>query len=189
MDLQHTMRSLIRGIPRMALGGVPAERAGDDRLAFRRLKLRPSGIRLTSSFADGEAIPFEHSADGGGIAPSLGWSGVPEQARSLALLVEDPDAPTPNPFVHWIVHGIGPHVLSIAAALTSGAHTGRNSMMRPGWAGCAPPKGDVAHRYFFELFALDRELPLKGHVGRSALIESVRGHVLGLGLLVGTYRR
>ncbi len=189
MNLQHTMRSLIRGIPRIALGGVPAERAGDERLAFRKLKLSPTGVRLSSRFADGEPIPFEHSADGGGIAPPLDWRGVPEQGRSLALLVEDPDAPTPNPFVHWIVHGIGPHVLSIGAALTSGAHVGRNSMMKPGWAGCAPPRGDTRHRYFFQLYALDRELPLKGHVGRSAFLDALHGHVLGLGLLVGTYRR
>lgn len=189
MDLQHTMRSLIRGVPRILLGGVPAERAGDERLAFRRLRARPSGILVRADFAEGEPIPFEHSADGPGTAPPLAWAGVPQRARSLALLVEDPDAPTPNPFVHWIVYGIDPHALSVGAALAHGAQVGRNSMMRPAWAGCAPPKGDHPHRYFFQLFALDRELPLSRHAGRSAIVEALDGHVIGLGLLVGAYRR
>ena len=189
MDLQHTMRSLIRGLPRLAFGGVPAERAGDSRLACARLRVEPSDVELLADFPDHGPIPFEHSADGGGTAPSLRWTGVPQRARSLVLLVEDPDAPTPQPFVHWIVHGIPGHAESIASALTSGAQVGRNSMLRAGWAGCAPPKGDRAHRYFFQLFALDRAPQLPPHAGRSAVIEAMSGHVVALGLLVGTYRR
>jgi Raf kinase inhibitor-like YbhB/YbcL family protein len=189
MDLQHTMRSIIRGVPRIALGGVPAERAGEERLAYRRLQLQPSRIQLFSDFTDGEPIPFAHSADGGAFAPPLSWTGTPKEARSLALLVEDPDAPTPNPFVHWIVYGIPPGADSAGAALAQGAHAGRNSMMRPQWAGCAPPKGDSPHRYVFQLFAVDRPLQLGTHAGRSAVVEALRHRVIGLGLLTGTYRR
>jgi len=189
MDLQHTMRSLIRGVPRIAIGGVPAERAGEGRLAHRRLQLQPSRLQLFSDFGEGEAIPFAHSADGGGFAPPLSWTGVPKEARSLALLVEDPDAPTPNPFVHWIVYGIPPAAESIGAALAQGAHAGRNSMMRPHWAGCAPPKGDREHRYVFQLFAVAGPLHLRTHAGRSAVVEAMRHRVIGLGLLTGTYRR
>jgi len=189
MDLQHAMRSIIRGVPRIALGGVPAERAGVSRLAWRRLGVRPTGIRLFSDFTDGGDIPFAHSADGGGFAPPLSWADVPPEARSLALLVEDPDAPTPNPFVHWIVYGIPPQAGSIGDALVQGAFAGRNSMFRSQWAGCAPPKGDRAHRYVFQLFAVDGPLSLRPHAGRSAVLEALRGRVMGLGLLAGTYQR
>jgi Raf kinase inhibitor-like YbhB/YbcL family protein len=189
MDLQHTMRSLIRGVPRIALGGVPVERAGEERLAWRRLQLQPSRIQLFSDFTQGEPIPFAHSADGGGFAPPLSWTGLPKEARSLVLLVEDPDAPTPNPFVHWIVYGIPPSADSAGAALARGAHAGRNSMMRAHWTGCAPPKGDHPHRYVFQLFAVDRPLQLRRHAGRSAVVEALRHRVIGLGLLTGTYRR
>lgn len=173
----------------MLLGGVPVERAGTSRLAHRRLGIAASGIRLLSDFAEGERIPLVHSADGGSFAPPLSWTDVPKEARSLALLVEDPDAPTPNPFVHWLVHGIAPAAGSVAAALTAGAPVGRNSLMRAGWAGCAPPKGDRPHRYVFQLFALDAEPNLRSGAGRSALIEAIRGRVVGLGLLTGTYAR
>ena len=103
--------------------------------------------------------------------------------------VEDPDAPTPNPFVHWIVYGIPPAADSAGAALARGAHAGRNSMMRASWAGCAPPRGDRAHRYVFQLFAVDGPLQLRTHAGRSAVVAALRHRVIGLGLLTGTYRR
>ena len=190
MDLQHAMRSLVRGIPRLAFGGVPAERAGDSRLAWRRLRLRPSpGFRVLSDFAEDDPIPFAHSADGGSFAPPVMWSGVPAHARSLVLLVEDPDAPTPNPFLHWLVYGIPPQAQSVGAALAGGASEGRNSMLRSGWTGCAPPRGDRAHRYFFELFALDQVPRLPARAGRSAVLGEMAGHVLGFGVLTGTYRR
>jgi Raf kinase inhibitor-like YbhB/YbcL family protein len=189
MDLQHVMRSLLRGVPRIALGGVPVERAGEVRLAYRKLGARPAGIRLESDFSDGTEIPAAHSADREATMPPVRWTGVPPDAQALALLVEDPDAPTPNPFVHLIVTAIPPHVTSLDAAFAAGAQAGRNSMLRAGWAACAPQKGDHAHRYVFQLFALDANLGLRAPAGRSALLATMRGHVIGVGLLTGTYRR
>jgi Raf kinase inhibitor-like YbhB/YbcL family protein len=189
MDLQHTMRSIVRGLPRLAVGGVPAERAGDQRLAFRRLRLQPTGILLSADFNDGGPIPVEHTADGAALPVPLSWSNVPKGARSLTLLVEDPDAPTPNPFLHWAIYGINPQALDVGQAIASGANLGRNSMLRSTWAGCAPPKGDDPHRYVFQLFALDSFPHLGAHCGRSALVEEMRGHVIGLGLFSGTYQR
>jgi Raf kinase inhibitor-like YbhB/YbcL family protein len=183
------MRSLIRGVPRLALGGVPAERAGDERLAWRRLRARPGVIPLTADFLEGAPIPMEHTADGKGAPVPLAWGDAPRGARSLTLLVEDPDAPTPNPFLHWSVYGISPHARDVAEAISRGANVGRNSMLRSGWAGCAPPKGDDAHRYVFQLFALDVLPQLGPHCGRTAVVEEMRGHVLGLGILTGTYQR
>ena len=191
MELQHTLRSIIRGMPRIFFGGVPAERAGDERLAHRRLGIRGSaGLGLTSeAFAEGAPIPREFSADGDGRAPPLRWSGALGATRALALVVEDPDAPTPNPFVHWLLYGMRVSTHTSVEALAAGAKIGRNSTMRPGWAGCAPPKGDLPHRYCFQLFALDRELRLGPQAGRSALLDGMRGHALGCAILTGTYRR
>ena len=191
MEIQHTLRSILRGMPRLFFGGVPAERAGDERLAHRRLGLKGSaGLGLTcEAFAEGAPIPPQFSADGGGQTPLLRWTGALGATRSLALLVEDPDAPTPNPFVHWLLYGIRVSTQTTAEALAAGALIGRNSMMRPNWAGCAPPKGDLAHRYFFQLFALDSDLRLGPQVGRSALIQAMQGHALGCAILTGTYQR
>jgi hypothetical protein len=190
-ETQHVLRSLLRGMPHLLVGGVPRERAGEERLAFRRLGVVPSGdLRLSSdAFANGEPIPIRYTADGGGAEPPLRWSGVPQGARSLALVVEDPDAPTPRPFVHWLVYAIPPSAKSIDAARSGGAREGRNSMLTSGWVGCAPPKGDLAHRYFFQLFAVARDLDLRPGAGRSALLRAMSGHVLSCATLIGTYRR
>ena len=190
MDLQHTVRCLVRGVPHIFLGGVPAERAGDDRLALRKLGLTPTGrpALYSDAFTEGAQIPKVHTAAGEGTPPPLRWDSPPPAARSLALLVEDPDAPTPNPFVHWIVTNISPVAATIEQALAKGAHVGRNSMFRSSWAPCAPPRGDEAHRYFFQIFALTRELR-SGVSGRAALLSAIRGRVMGSSVLVGTYRR
>ena len=190
-ETQHVLRSLLRGMPHLLFGGVPRERAGEQRLAFRRLAVEPSGdLRLTSdAFANGEPIPIRYTADGGGAEPPLRWSGVPQEARSLALVVEDPDAPTPLPFVHWLVYAIPPSAKSIDAARAGGAREGRNSMFSTGWVGCAPPKDDLAHRYFFQLFALRGSLDLGPGAGRSALLRAMSGRVVSCATLIGTYRR
>src|SRR5205085_3671831 len=100
--------SLLRGLPHLAVGGVPKERTSEERLAYRRLAIEPSGgIQLSSdAFAHGEPIPTRYTADGRSDEPPLRWSGVPPQAQSLAVIVEDPDAPTPQPFVHWLLYCI-----------------------------------------------------------------------------------
>ena len=99
-ETQHLVRSIFRGLPHLLLGGVPPERAGERRLAVRRLGVEPRGdLQLTcDAFANGEPIPIRYTADGGSAEPPLRFRGAPREARSLALLVEDPDAPTPRPF-------------------------------------------------------------------------------------------
>jgi Raf kinase inhibitor-like YbhB/YbcL family protein len=190
-NTQHVLRSLLRGLPHLIVGGVPPERAGEKRLAHRRLGIEASSdVRLVSdAFAHGEPIPTRYTADGRSDELPLRWSGVPPQAQSLALLVEDPDAPTPQPFVHWLLHGIPAEATSTHQARALGAKVGRNSMFKAAWAGCAPPKGDSAHRYFFQLFVLDRHLELPPRVGRSTLLFAMGGHLLACGVLIGTYRR
>ena len=188
---QHVLRSLLRGMPYLVIGGVPKERAGEERLAYRRLCIEPSGdLRLTSgAFGHGEPIPTRYTADGGSDEPPLRWSGVPAKAQSLALIVEDPDAPTPQPFVHWLLYGIPADATSTDQAHALGAKAGKSSLLKAAWAGCAPPKGDLAHRYFFQLFVLDRHLELPPRVGRSTLLFAMGGHLLGCAILIGTYKR
>jgi Raf kinase inhibitor-like YbhB/YbcL family protein len=190
-ETQHVLRSLLRGLPHLVVGGVPPERAGEERLALHVLGIEPGGeLRVASdAFGHGEPIPIRYTVDGGAAEPPLKWDGVPKGAASLALVVEDPDAPTPRPFVHWLVYAIPPSAGTIDAARAAGAREGKNSLFKTGWAGCAPPKGDVAHRYFFQLFALEGALDLPAGAGRSALLRAMRGRVSACATLIGTYRR
>ena len=114
---------------------------------------------------------------------------MPSDTRSLVLIAEDPDAPTPNPYLHWLLYGINRASTSTQTALSQGANVGRNSGLRPTWTPCAPPKGDTPHRYFFQLFALDQELKQPPGAGRSALLEAMRGHIVECATLTGTYQR
>ena len=194
MDLGHTFRALVSGVPHLLLGGRSPVRAGNERLASVRLGVREGlpYIPLDSvAFNQGGSIPVRYTADGEELTPPLQWQDVPKGTRSLVLLVEDPDAPTPQPFVHWIAL-MSPDVRTLGFMLRPGTSTvesGRNSLLRTGWVGCAPPRGDQAHHYHFQIFALDRELRLGSHPGRSALLRRMRGHVVGFGELVGTYSR
>jgi Raf kinase inhibitor-like YbhB/YbcL family protein len=142
-------------------------------------------------------MPAIYSADGQNFSPPLSWTGIPAEAKSLVLIVEDPDAPTPNPFLHWLVYNMPATTRELPAAIPAEPtltmpvemSQGRNSGLRIGYAGAAPPRGDTPHRYFFQLFALDRRLDLDGGAGRSAVVSAMQGHVIGKGCLIGTYRR
>jgi Raf kinase inhibitor-like YbhB/YbcL family protein len=199
MDIGHAVKCVTTGMPAMVTGGQPGCRAGNERLAFAQPELNAEvtlAVQSTAIRPEGE-MPVKYSVDGDAISPPLTWGDIPPAARSLALVVEDPDAPTPNPFVHWLVYNIPvtlraipeniPHD-EIVIAL-SGAMQGKNSGLKVGWTGMAPPKGDTPHHYHFQLFALDRVLDVKPGAGRTALFDAMGGHVLARGELVGTYKR
>jgi Raf kinase inhibitor-like YbhB/YbcL family protein len=153
-------------------------------------------LRLESdSFADGAAIPERH-AGRHGRSPSLRWTGVPAETEELVLLVEDPDAPMPQPFVHWVVYNIPPTVTELAEALPptevplgEGIRQGRHTAGGEGYLGPMPPPGHGIHHYHFQLFALDRQLDLSAPVDRDQLVNAMRGHVLAQGEIVGTFER
>src|SRR4051794_14549767 len=116
MSLTHTLRSITVGMPHILLGGVPSVRAGEELLAYRLLEdgAVVTPLRISSdAFDPGGPIPARCSAEGGNQSPSIRWSGVPDIAQSLVLIVEDPDAPTPHPFVHWIVYNIDPRLTEL----------------------------------------------------------------------------
>lgn len=199
MEIGHAVKCIATGMPALITGGKPGCRAGDERLAWFKPGMI-GGVELlvrSDAFENLSAMPSKYSADGQQISPPLSWSTVPEGARSLALVVEDPDAPTPNPFVHWLLYNIPADLRGLPedvrheeiAAAARGAMQGKNSTLKIGWAGMAPPKGDTPHHYHFQLFALDRTVDLAPGAGRTALFDAMAGHVVGRGDLVGTYQR
>lgn len=175
-------------------------RAGHAKLAIVQPELTITGVHIDLSspaFPDGGRLPERFTADGAGVSPPLVWNGVPPGTRSLALIVEDPDAPAPNPLVHAIVCGIPPGERRLAEGAiradgggdAGGGDIGRNSAFGEGWLPPDPPAGHGSHDYIFQLFAL-ADVPLfRRHPGRSALLNAMEGKVLAAGLLVGTYSR
>ena len=141
-------------------------------------------------------IPLKYTCDGGDLSPPLCWSGVPDGTRSLALIVDDPDAPDPAApktiWVHWVLYnlpvdGAGLAEAVTCAALPGGTLQGRNDWKRTGYRGPCPPVG--RHRYFFKLYALDIVLSDLGCPTKAALDQAMRGHILTDVVLMGTYCR
>lgn len=164
-------------------------------------------IKLTSpAFAEGGLIPAEYACDGPGGSPALEWSSVPEAARELSLIVDDPDAPM-GTFAHWVVVGLPPSVKGLAAGVPPGTtvpsesivpadsvpsgiviRQGTNDFGKPGYGGPCPPSG--THRYAFQLYALDAPLALgEGSPKRSDVLKAIKGHILAEGRLTGRYAR
>jgi Raf kinase inhibitor-like YbhB/YbcL family protein len=143
----------------------------------------------SSAFADGGTIPERYSLLGGNVSPPLSWSGVPEDAVELAVLMQDPDAPS-GTFTHWIVAGLAPSLDRLdEGALPAGAVEGGNDFGEEGYGGPCPPPGHGRHRYVFRMLALDTELTLERGAGRRELERAMEGHVLGAAQLTGGYAR
>jgi len=150
-------------------------------------------IKITSTaFSEGSMIPKRYTCDGEDISPPLGWSGVPEGTKSLALICDDPDAPM-GIWVHWVLFNIPasvkdlPDSLPPAEALENGAKHGENDFGKLGYGGPCPPGG--THRYYFKLYALDMQITLKSGITKAQLLKAVEGHILAEGQLVGKYKR
>lgn len=142
------------------------------------------------------SIPAAYTCEGADRSPPLAWSGVPREARSLALIVDDPDAPDParpqRTWVHWVLYNLPPTSAGLAeavapGALPAGSLEGQNDWRRTGYGGPCPPIG--RHRYFFKLYALDRVLPDLGQPTKAQLEAAMQGHVLAKAELVGTYQK
>lgn len=157
-------------------------------------KGRAMTLRLTSpSFTDQGEIPGVHTCEGKDVAPALAWSGAPQGTRSLALIVDDPDAPDPKApqrtWVHWVVVDLPPTATGLpeGGALPAGARSGLNDWKRPGYGGPCPPIG--RHRYFFKLYALDTTLEKLQQPTKAQLEAAMKGHVLAEAQLLGTYQK
>ncbi|MDL2357183.1 MAG: YbhB/YbcL family Raf kinase inhibitor-like protein [Pseudomonadota bacterium] len=153
-------------------------------------------LALTSSAFDaGGPIPPVYTCDGSDVSPPLAWRGVPAGAKSLVLIVDDPDAPDPaapqRTWVHWLLYNIAPDAgglaQGVARHLPAGVHEGSNDWQRTGYGGPCPPIG--RHRYFFKLYALDAALPDLRQPTKAQLEQAMQGHVLERAELIGTYHR
>jgi len=149
-----------------------------------------SAIGLSSSaFLNRSSIPSRYTCDGEDIAPPLTWMGVPARARSLALLVEDPNAPG-GVFVHWSVYDLPRGSSGTGTGhLPQGSAEGRNSFGRIGYGGPCPPPGDPPHHYVFSVHALDDNPGLPTGASPAAVREALAAHAIATGVLTGTYRR
>jgi Raf kinase inhibitor-like YbhB/YbcL family protein len=145
-----------------------------------------AGFEITSdAFESGGTIPSRHACDGENVSPPLAFSGLPEGTRSLALVVDDPDAPV-GTFTHWLAWGIDPSADGLGQGQAA-PREGRNGFGTTGYAGPCPPHGH--HRYFFRLHALDAELDVEPGADRDQLDRALEGHVLETAELVGGYER
>jgi Raf kinase inhibitor-like YbhB/YbcL family protein len=149
---------------------------------------------VSSVFSDHGSIPRRHTCEGDDVSPPLAWQGVPAGARSLVLVVDDPDAPDPAAprmtWVHWLLYNLPPGIAGLpeaVSALPGGTLEGTNDWKRTGYGGPCPPIG--RHRYFHKLYALDVVLPDLNEPSKKTLERAIEGHVLAQAQLVGTYQK
>jgi len=183
MDTGRIARSLL-SFAVLAAGSVCVAAEGDTML------------RLTSSaFRDQGAMDARFTCQGGDVSPPLAWTGAPAGTKSFALIVDDPDAPDPaapqTTWVHWVLYDIPPSVATLpeggSKQLPAGTREGTNDWDKTGYGGPCPPIG--RHRYFHKLYALDRVLPDLHNPSKAELETAMRGHVLALAQLIGTYQK
>lgn len=151
---------------------------------------------VSADFDAGGNIPAVHTCDGSDTSPALSWTGVPAGAKSLALIIDDPDAPDPaaprTTWVHWVLYNIPVSAASLPASvrgsdLPPGTRTGMNDWKKSAYGGPCPPIG--RHRYVHKLYALDVQLPDLGHPTKAELEKAMGGHILAQGQLTGTYQK
>jgi len=146
----------------------------------------------SSAFAPDAMIPAQYTCTGDNISPPLAWGEVPPETRSLALVMDDPDAPG-GTFVHWVMYGLPPETRQLAPALPgeptlpSGGSQGKSSFGKTGYGGPCPPSG--THRYSFRLYALDKPVDLPPGATKAELFEAINGSVLAIAQLIGRYSK
>jgi len=151
----------------------------------------------SSAFKGGQPIPAKYSQDGENLSPPLRFDDVPAEAKELVLIVDDPDAPRAEPWVHWVLYKVPATVDSLPEGVPvsprpsrpAGALQGRNTSGNAGYDGPAPPKGHGVHHYHFKVYAVDQELNLRPEADKKSVFAAIEEHILDQGELVGTYER
>jgi Raf kinase inhibitor-like YbhB/YbcL family protein len=158
-------------------------------------------LKITSTaFDNGRPIPRKFSGEGQDVSPPLAWDAPPAGTQELALICDDPDAPTPQPWVHWVIYAIPADVRELPAAIPNkpeltepvAARQGKNSFPKGatiGYRGPMPPPGHGTHHYHFQLYALDAKPNVPAGATKDELLKAMKGHILAEGKLVGTYER
>ena len=136
------------------------------------------------AFANNGHIPIQYTCEGDNISPAIEIADIPEDTKTLALIMEDPDAPS-GVFTHWLLWNLPPDDLIIEK--TQEGVSGINDFGKTGYGGPCPPSG--THRYYFKIYALDTELSVSAGESKQALLEGMKGHVLAIGELMGRYRK
>jgi Raf kinase inhibitor-like YbhB/YbcL family protein len=206
---QHADGSLLMSddtnniVYRVAYGAANTPRKMTSALDARKITFElteaasaPNVITVKSStFANMDGLPLKATAYDKNISPDLRWSGVPRGTKSLVLMMEDPDSLSPKPFPHWLVANIPPSTRGLKAGIPNierairGALQGSNATSTTGYFGPKPPADGVAHRYNFQIFALNSKLNLPSGFNRQALVDAMRGKVIAKGRIVGMYER
>jgi len=150
-------------------------------------------LTLTSTaFGEGEKIPRKYTCDGENVSPPLIWQGVPSRTKSLALIVDDPDAPA-GIWVHWVIFNMPPAATGLpenvptGKSLPDGSLQGKNDSREIGYDGPCPPGG--THRYYFKLYGLDAMLNLSAGITKPELLKAMEGHIVAQAQLMGRYSR
>ncbi len=141
------------------------------------------------AFEPGGTIPAKHTGEGQDVSPPSEWGELPEGTKEVALICDDPDAPTHRPFVHWVVYKIPADRAGLPEGGAEEVLEGRNDFGATGYGGCMPPRGHGVHHYHFKVYALDAEIDAGPALSKNELLAAIRGHVLDEGELVGTYER
>lgn len=151
----------------------------------------------SDAFDPDRPIPRKYTADGLNVSPPLRWQAAPPGTREFALIVDDPDAPQDEPWVHWLIYRITADVTRLPEGIPpsqrifepGGAVQGRNSWGRIGYGGPQPPRGHGVHRYHFKLYALDAALAPTPGLDKAELLGALEGHVIARAEYIGTYER
>jgi len=187
--------ALLLGIVAALWWPVPPTLASDPEQGAKKEDAAMDFVLSTPAFSGGASIPVKHTCDGEDRSPELHWTQPPTGAVSLALIVDDPDAPGGD-WVHWVLFDVPASVRSLPEGVPAsgklespaGARQGRNDFGKIGWGGPCPPPGKP-HRYFFRLFALTKPLGLEPGATKADVERTMKGHVLATAEMVGTYAR
>ncbi|MGE3319889.1 MAG: YbhB/YbcL family Raf kinase inhibitor-like protein [Candidatus Berkiella sp.] len=148
---------------------------------------------LSSAFSHNQSIPTQYTCEGDDISPPLSWEDIPAEAKSLVLIVDDPDAPDPAApkltWVHWILYNLDPKSEGLAenTSIPQGAFAGLTNWNKTKYGGPCPPIG--RHRYFHKLYALDTVLPDLKNPSKEALLKAMENHIIAKTELIGTYQK
>jgi Raf kinase inhibitor-like YbhB/YbcL family protein len=141
------------------------------------------------AFEAGATIPKKHTGEGPDVSPPLRWSGLPQGTKEIAIICDDPDAPSQKPFVHWVLYKIPADLRGLPEGGTEGALEGKNDFGGRGYDGCMPPRGHGVHHYHFKVYALDTKLDAPAGMSKDELLAAMEGRILDQGELIGTYER
>lgn len=191
------MRTTASALTLLSILALPGCGTGPKALApeppAKQTPNQKSEITLVSAaFKEGQPIPRQYACDGVNVSPPLEWGSAPKNAKTIAIIADDPDAPA-GTWVHWVLYNLPAENIGLVEnvpateTLNAGGFQGKNDFGKIGYGGPCPPSG--THHYFFKVFAVDDELPLKAGATRAELEKALEGHVISKGQLMGTYKR